>query len=139
MEIVIRRGTADDLPAIAAIQSESAEASQWLPDTFLVAEALQNAGCDTQVAAFLVVREVAGGEYEILNVAVAHEFRRRGIAAALVGHALHEWPGLYFLEVREANLAARRLYAKLGFEQCGARRRYYTDPDDNAIVMRIRS
>ncbi len=43
-----------------------------------------------------------------------------------------------FLEVRESNLAAQSLYAQCGFEPVGKRRRYYSNPPEDALVMRAR-
>jgi ribosomal-protein-alanine N-acetyltransferase len=122
-----------DLPAVLKIQRDSGEAAQWSPSEFLVAES------ESQITGFLVTREVAGGEYEVLNIAVMPEFRRRGVAWQLMKHAMGEAPGTYFLEVRESNHAAQQLYRKLGFEQAGVRRKYYSDPEESAIVMRFRS
>jgi ribosomal-protein-alanine N-acetyltransferase len=42
------------------------------------------------------------------------------------------------LEVRESNAAARALYAKVGFREEGRRPRYYRDPDEDAVLMRLR-
>jgi len=42
-----------------------------------------------------------------------------------------------FLEVRESNLAARRLYEKWAFVESGVRRRYYRDPEEDAVTYRF--
>ena len=42
-----------------------------------------------------------------------------------------------FLEVRESNQAARALYEKWAFLESGRRRRYYQEPDEDAILYRI--
>ncbi len=131
--MVIRPATEADAPAIAAIQAGSAEASQWTPETCVVAE------CDSQVAGFVATRAVAADEFEILNLAVAPEFRRRGVALALLSHVMERGDGTWFLEVRESNGAARALYRKAGFQEVGKRQNYYSEPAGNAIVMRIRS
>lgn len=125
-----------DLAAIGAIQRECGESATWNPQDYLgydcrVVE--QAAG----IAGFLVTRRVAEGEYEILNLGIAHEFRRSGLASALVRDAVSASPGAWFLEVRESNQAARRLYEKLGFELTGRRAEYYSDPLEAAVVMRF--
>ncbi len=130
---MIRRGTALDLPAVAEIQGRSPDAAQWFPDEFYVAEQ------ESCIAGFLVTRQVANGEYEILNIAVHPVWRRRGVAIQLLKHALSQAPGTYFLEVRESNRSAQNLYRKLGFEQTGMRQKYYSDPEESAIVMRFYS
>jgi ribosomal-protein-alanine N-acetyltransferase len=42
-----------------------------------------------------------------------------------------------FLEVRESNEAALKLYRKLGFGEIGRREKYYENPEETAIVMRL--
>jgi ribosomal-protein-alanine N-acetyltransferase len=74
-------------------------------------------------------------EREILNVAVAPDHRRRGIARALMKHELARG-GTFFLEVRESGLPARKLYKSLGFMQVGIRKEYYEFPRESAIVLR---
>jgi ribosomal-protein-alanine N-acetyltransferase len=72
-------------------------------------------------------------------MAVAEEYRRKGIAAKLMEELLkrgHEkGVTIFFLEVRESNTAARTLYENAGFSQIGIRKRFYERPVENAIVM----
>ncbi|MBR6557419.1 MAG: ribosomal protein S18-alanine N-acetyltransferase [Clostridia bacterium] len=79
-------------------------------------------------------------EAEILNVAVSPAVRRFGIATALIRAAIAAGEKLgakaFFLEVRESNLPAKSLYEKLGFVPIGIRKRYYSNPVENAIEMR---
>jgi ribosomal-protein-alanine N-acetyltransferase len=138
MEIVIRRGTAEDATAIAAIQRGSEQASHWAPEDYSAYD-VRIAECASRVAGFLVTRLVAQGEFEILNLAVSPELRRKGVAGQLIRAALADSPGTYYLEVRESNHPARKLYLSLGFEQTGLRQNYYSDPPEAAIVMRILS
>jgi ribosomal-protein-alanine N-acetyltransferase len=91
-----------------------------------------------RVVAFLVTRETAPGEREILNLAVTAEFRRHGIARAMLREVLGT-PGDWFLEVRESNAAAIALYRAMGFRVAGARPAYYIQPVEPGIVMRFRS
>ena len=76
-------------------------------------------------------------EVEILNLAVAPQFRRQGIGQALLAAEIVRG-GLYFLEVRESNKAAQALYQKLGFVEVSRRPGYYTNPDEPAIVMQMK-
>ena len=73
------------------------------------------------------------------NVAVLPAFRRRGIADALLQalDGLANARGLRFLtlEVREGNLAARRLYEKNGYLPAGFRHGYYSAPKEDAVLM----
>ena len=135
---VIRRGEASDLNSVAVIQQASAEAAHWnvaeyLEQAFLVAVVGE------RVAGFLVSRDVAGDEKEILNLAVAPEFRRQGVAKALLFSCLEGFSGVVILEVRESNLAARSFYQELGFQELGRRPNYYSSPDETAIVMKFHS
>jgi [ribosomal protein S18]-alanine N-acetyltransferase len=77
---------------------------------------------------------------ELGNVAVAENWRGRGVGALLVETALRRAAGFgtreVFLEVRPSNVHARRLYARFGFRQVGRRSGYYTQPAEDALVMR---
>jgi [ribosomal protein S18]-alanine N-acetyltransferase len=78
-------------------------------------------------------------EVHVNNIAVRPEWRRHGIGRALVEHLLAEGRirrcRAATLEVRRSNVAALRLYERVGFAQRGVRRRYYRDPDDDALVL----
>ena len=132
----IRAATGDDLGAIAAIQAASPEASQWDPASYLAYDCLV-AIEDDSVAGFLVSRQTAQGEREILNVAVEFSRRRRGIASRLLADELERARGQWFLEVRECNIAALNLYKACGFQETGRRNSYYHNPPEPAIVMKL--
>lgn len=87
----------------------------------------------------LVLARAAGGEGEILTLAVHPARRRRGFGRRLVEAALTEARArgaeVMFLEVAADNEAARALYLRLGFSPCGRRRDYYGRGRD-AIAMR---
>ena len=134
----LRRGAARDLDRVGEIQRMSPDAAQWIPERYLAYD-LEVAEVNGRIAAFLVSRETAPGEVEILNLAVDPAWRRRGLATALMVSVRRRRPGEFFLEVRESNLAARDLYRKLGFEEVGVRPGYYDHPEEAAIVMRVRS
>jgi ribosomal-protein-alanine N-acetyltransferase len=77
--------------------------------------------------------------WHVMNVAVEPEFRRHGIATALLERLFErtsddERRG-YTLEVRVSNAGAIRLYEQLGFEPRGIRRGYYTDNREDALIM----
>jgi len=78
-------------------------------------------------------------EVQINNIAVHPDFKRMGIGEAILGDVIQEARGegahYVSLEVRPSNTAARGLYAKLGFELIGIRRNYYSNPDEDAIVL----
>ena len=77
-------------------------------------------------------------EAEIITVAVAPAFRRQGIARCLMESMLRlaeDARASVYLEVRESNIPARKLYAALGFSEIGVRKNYYTSPRENAVLM----
>ena len=85
-------------------------------------------------------RWLTSGELHILNVAVHPDWRRRSIGRSLVEHALaearHAVAARGILEVRRSNLAALRLYERMGFSRIGMRPNYYAQGED-ALVMEI--
>lgn len=80
------------------------------------------------------------GETDMMNVAVHPDFRRQGVAKALIlalVDALKERGSHWLmLEVRQSNAPARALYAKLGFAEVGRRKNYYRNPKEDALILR---
>jgi ribosomal-protein-alanine N-acetyltransferase len=80
-------------------------------------------------------------EMHILNLAVAPQFRRQGIARQLVLDAVKrayaKGGRRAFLEVRASNTAAQKLYSDLGFTGSFIRRDYYNSPTENAVIMTL--
>ena len=80
-------------------------------------------------------------ELRLLNLAVSQPWRRQGVARRFVQFALHEAQSQgverALLEVRASNVAARSLYDGFGFREYGSRVAYYTDPEEDAILMRL--
>jgi ribosomal-protein-alanine N-acetyltransferase len=135
---VIRRGGPPDLAEVALIQTASPEAAQWNAADYLQYD-FRVSVCRIRVAGFLVSRALTEGETELLNLAVAPEFRRRGVARMLVESLLAESPGVVYLEVRESNWAARKFYNRMGFQEVSSRLGYYQAPPEAAIVMKFHS
>lgn len=83
--------------------------------------------------------QVICGECYIDKVAVHPDCRRQGIAQALVGYlidyAVSNRAAFITLEVRQSNAPAIALYRKLGFEKVGLRRRFYANPQEDAVLM----
>ena len=134
--IEIRPMTDSDIAAVELIQSASLpnSAAGWAARDFLKLEAwvlLVNGG----VQGFLVARKVMDDEFELLNMAVAPEQRRKGFGKALLYEVLGRFRGIWFLEVRASNHAAQALYEGLGFHRSGRRRDYYRSPVEDAIEM----
>ena len=106
---------------------------------------------DNKLAFWLVATEgetVAGyigsqtvmDETDMMNVAVHPDFRRRGIAEALVTGLVEalktKGSHCLTLEVRASNDPAKALYEKLGFTQVGLRKNYYRNPKEDACILR---
>ena len=79
-------------------------------------------------------------EVDIMNVAVHPDFRRRGVAEALIIRLVSDLKerGIHalLLEVRVSNTPAITLYEKLGFSQVGRRKNYYHNPKEDALILR---
>jgi [ribosomal protein S18]-alanine N-acetyltransferase len=82
-----------------------------------------------------------GEEGHLLNLAIHPDWRKKGLAAQLLNHAIdflkRKNAAHFFLEVREGNLDAIRLYSKFGFENIGKRKRYYVETNEDALVMHL--
>lgn len=101
---------------------------------------VENTARSSQVSTllgFLVARHISP-EWELENIVVAEQARRNGIGAALLRALLdraRQTSGKQvFLEVRDSNVAARKLYEKAGFRESGRRKMYYSDPSEDAIL-----
>ncbi len=138
MEILIRSAGTDDIGAIERIQAASPEAARWNPRDYLAYDC-RVAEKDGDTAGFLVSRDLGGAEIELLNLAVAPGFRRRGVGRALVAELIRRSRGDIFLEVRASNLGALAFYAALGFQPAGRRSGYYQGPEEDAVVMKFLS
>jgi ribosomal-protein-alanine N-acetyltransferase len=75
------------------------------------------------------VMSTGANEAHILNLCVAEEYQRRGLARELLSHLLDEADALevrdVFLEVRRSNAGAISLYEQMGFNRVGLRKDYY--------------
>ena len=140
----IRSATAADIPRMMELTHHSVTAAQWSRasfeshlDTSHPALVLEEQG---MVAAFIVGKNL-GEQWEIENVAVAPDARRRGLGSHLVGEFIKVSRAAgaksVFLEVRESNRAARALYEKWAFTESGRRRNYYSGPPEDAILYRF--
>ena len=136
--VCLRGGCEGDLAAVARIQAASPEAAQWEVRDYLAYDFVVAVSGD-RIAGFAVARPLTEGEGELLNLAVDPAFRRRGIGQRLVAELTSSYTGTLWLEVRESNEAARKLYRTLGFCDAGRRPEYYRDWGESAIVMKFHS
>ena len=94
---------------------------------------------DGVVAGYVGSQSVLG-EADMMNLAVAPGFRRRGIGRELVQVLIERLKErgvhILILEVRVSNEAAIALYSDLGFEQVGRRPNYYAHPKEDALILR---
>jgi len=94
---------------------------------------------DGPVTGFAVAWFVSD-EGELANLAVRKAARRRGVGRALLDSVLaaatERGVRTLFLEVRESNHAARKLYGSRYFEEVGRRKRYYRSPEEDALILR---
>jgi ribosomal-protein-alanine N-acetyltransferase len=147
--ITISPASERDLPAIVAIERR-AFSDPWSARSFREAldhpavffacarrEAAESGG--EEVAGYVVAWFVAD-EGEIANLAVDPAGWGTGVGRALLDAALAEGErrgaAAVYLEVRDSNDRARRLYRSRDFEEVGRRRGYYQRPVEDAIVLR---
>ena len=138
----IRRFDARDAVAVGEILASSPEAAAWsvksLEQLNLRGElgwVIEDGG---EVVGFLVVQSVVA-EAELLNLCVAPQKRRAGLAEALLNEVISELRrdrvDRMFLEVRESNTPAISFYEKHHFRKTGRRPAYYRNPDEAAVLM----
>ena len=93
-----------------------------------------------RLVGFLVCHVVVD-EAHILNLAILPEFRRLGLARALLNHVLADFHDrgvcVVTLEVRRGNIAALGLYETIGFREAGIRAGYYRSNGEDALIMRL--
>lgn len=144
MTIAIEPARREDLAAVAAIEQE-AFSDPWSDRSFR--EALAHGSVyfacarrDGEEVVGYVVAWFVADEGEIANLAVAPSAWGSGIGRDLLDAALAEGErrqvSAVYLEVRDSNERARRLYRSRGFEEVGRRRKYYRLPVEDAIVLR---
>lgn len=138
----IRTMTAQDLPQVEQIEKKCFS-MPWSEKSFLDA-------CNTPENIYLVCEiegKIAGycgmwtvlGEGNITNMAVDENYRQQGIGKALMQEmelrADKKDITIFFLEVRESNLPAQKLYASMGYSPIGKRKRFYERPVEDAVIM----
>ena len=143
-EMIIRKALPADAPAIAAIEKATFPAP-WSEAGVLAEIKKENAlflVCEIgETLAGYVSMESVYGECYMGNLAVKKEYRRQGVAWALLQAletaAKDDHGAFISLEVRSSNVAARTLYEKAGYTVQGVRRRFYTSPDEDAVIYTL--
>lgn len=136
-----------DLDAILHIERQSFQRI-WPRSSFLGELHCENAYCYTlrwqendnsaPVIAYACYR-VVSDEMHLLRIAVAQQWRRRGIASGLIDKCFKLARGkgatTAMLEVRPSNTSAISMYQKLGFQYIGKRPYYYTETREDALIL----
>ena len=141
-KLIIRNMEEDDLPSILAIE-EVSFSTQWSRQSFL--NELYDKHSFLKVALFeeniigYICADYLHHEARILNLAVHPDFRRRGVATMLLNDirkALKsQGCAFLYLKVRESDTGARQFYEYLGFTIETIRKKYYGNPDEDALQM----
>lgn len=141
--MVIERMEARHVPAVARLERDCFSAP-WSERSLLgeLANPLSTwlVAMDGEALAGYIGSQSVLDEADMMNLAVAPEYRRRGVGAALTAAlaAALQARGVaaLTLEVRASNAPAIALYEKLGFVQVGRRPRYYEKPREDALILR---
>ncbi|HUA99832.1 MAG TPA: ribosomal protein S18-alanine N-acetyltransferase [Terracidiphilus sp.] len=147
----IRPMADEDLAQVLEMAGSLENVPRWPPAAWLAA--LDPAAKLRRIA--LVAERAAGAEIcgfavsavlppqaELETIAVSPELRRKGMGSRLIAALMEELrrAGIreMFLEVRDSNREAKALYRRLGFSESGRRARYYVDPIEDAILMKVK-
>ncbi|MBP3348706.1 MAG: ribosomal protein S18-alanine N-acetyltransferase [Clostridia bacterium] len=140
----VRLAYREDLKAMHRVESECF-AAPWSYEAF--EENFYNpfsiytlAESDDEVVGFGGM-QVIFDEAHIMNIAVLPSHRRQGLASDLLKLMIDEARArkavIMFLEVRASNVPAQTLYKKFGFEPMGVRKQYYSDNNEDAVIMTL--
>ena len=139
--MLVRRVRDDDLALLAEWEEQNLSGANWtikdLSEEFRQANSYFFVVVEGDEArGYSVVRRMPDG-FELMNILVPMDHRRRGIARLLMDavHQLSDREPVY-LEVRASNEAAQALYACYGYEQTGLRQGYYRDGEDAVLMSR---
>lgn len=145
MNLIIRKMTMEDLPAVTALDKLSFTLP-W-PERSFRFELTENQAARCWVAELdgkivgMLVAWMLVDEAHIATLATHPDYRRQGIAKKLLTYTLRymsrEGATNSFLEVREGNNAAQEMYKTFGYQEVGRRKRYYKDNDEDAILMSL--
>ena len=144
VSITLRAMSLEDLPQVVALEAQS-HLEPWTQHAFraeletsLVAQPLV-ALFNEEIVGYVVPWFVAD-ELQIANLTVKESFRQKGLGRMLLAHTLARAEQrrcrIAYLEVRDSNVAARRLYASMGFVVEGVRPKYYGRGQEDAVLMK---
>ena len=144
MTVEIRKLQLRDLAAIEEIERRSYR-TPWSRSMFAGELAKPSSLClgafgeePERLVGYLIISRYVDA-WHVMNIAVDVDYRRRGVATALLDRLFELTAGDgrrgYTLEVRVSNGDAIRLYERMGFKARGVRRGYYTDNREDALIM----
>ena len=142
MDVTLRLMEEEDLDQILEVSSLSLKES-WSKSSFIneLSNSLARymiAEINNKIVGFAGVWIIVD-EGHITNIAVHPDFRGQGIGEKLVLSLLNQatnWAiNAFTLEVRDSNIIAQNLYKKLSFVEEGRRKNYYSDNNEDAIIM----
>jgi ribosomal-protein-alanine N-acetyltransferase len=141
-DIIIQPMSEEDIPEIMGIERCSFS-TPWSEISFLSEVYKKNAFSNValfeeNIIGYICVNYLLH-ESHILNLAVHELFRRRGVATILMNDTLNELKKkgcvFIYLEVRASNAGAKKFYELFGFTVESIRKKYYTNPDEDALLM----
>lgn len=140
--LTIRDMQEDDLPAVLAIEhisfSTPFSKEYFFNELYKKHSLSKVALLDGQVIGYICA-DYHHHEAQILNLAVHPDFRRRGAATILMTHVMRSLKKkgcvFLYLVVRTSTTGARKFYERLGFKAEAIRKKYYSDPDEDALQM----
>ena len=138
--LTIRRLAYGDLPSVISIERRSFP-TPWSLAMFVLELSKPDGICLAAEDEHGLVGYLVCARYDrvwhLMNVAIAPEHRRRGVATDLIERLFGEAGSgaRYTLEVRISNMAAIAMYEGFGFRSAGRRRRYYHDNGEDALIM----
>jgi len=146
--ISIRELSLTDIPEMASISVGQPTAPPWHKHEFVVLFApeapsrimLAAKNPEGALVGFVIARPVAD-EAELESIVVSPIHQRQGIAQRLLFKLVEKLRQMgvrkLHLEVRPSNLAANALYLAMGFRIAGSRPIYYSDPVEDALLMKL--
>ena len=145
----IRQFEREDLHALLSIQNRTPHAAHWTDADYLhmasapgglILVAELETMTPPKVLGFAAFQRLID-EAELRNLAVDPEHQQQGVGKALLedarGRLLQAGTKRLFLEVRQSNFAALKLYYSVGFQMRSTRKEYYREPTEDANVLSL--